>query len=58
LENIKEHTIRVTSGYYVESVWEIVGGVTVNVYGVKDETILTVGSQNYDGFIMCKEGII
>jgi hypothetical protein len=47
----------VESGYYVESVWEIVGGVTVDVYGtVKGETILTVGSQNYDGFIICKEG--
>jgi hypothetical protein len=51
--------IRVAAGYYQESTWEIYAGKNVELQGrmTKDETFITVGSQNYDGFIICDVGL-
>jgi hypothetical protein len=48
----------VNEGCYQESTWEIPSGKTLSVTGEgKDNTVITVGSQNNDGFIICNLGL-
>lgn len=46
-------------GYYFESTWEIKGDVNVIVNGEEgnEKTRLIVGTEIYEGFIICKEGM-
>jgi hypothetical protein len=51
------HTITVSPGNYQESTWEIPSGKAVSVIGSgKSASVLTVGSQNFDGFVICTSG--
>jgi hypothetical protein len=48
----------VASGIYQETTWEISESKTILINGGgKENTIVTVGSQNYDSFIICSSGI-
>jgi hypothetical protein len=57
------HTINIDTGHYYESTWEIPSGDTTGEKNFivggngKELTLLTIGPQNYNGFIICSLGL-